>query len=415
MQKVRMMKRYADFLIEVGMHSVLRQDVVIYADVDMSVFVRYLVGELYKAKVRRVQVVYHDQDITRQWVNNTPETRIPAAVSNMAERVAGYARENMILVDLVGRDFHSLKRFSPNKLMATFQALSDSYQYFLAYATDRIKHVRAVVPTRDWAAEMYPDLTPSQALDHMWQQLFAALELAEVRNDEAVMSHFSQVDRAEAAMNQRNLYRLHLTVPSVGTDLTVQLPLKGFWRSAVRTDTTRQETFVSYIPSGGIYTSTHSHGTDGVLAVTAPLYLYGERIAGARLTFRNGEVVEATAETGAEALNAFIQDVSARRPGILTISAFPAGPRQRLAGLGCEELNMASPVALCLGQSSADSLAGSELMDRSERISHGLNQAYTRLSLPVYAPDLCIVGESIDALGNRSNRTVYQKGRLVLD
>ena len=68
MQRVKMMKKYADLIIRNGLNTQARQDVAIIANAEMHTFVGYFVAELYKMHVHSVAdnrkfVTYSDGQI----------------------------------------------------------------------------------------------------------------------------------------------------------------------------------------------------------------------------------------------------------------------------------------------------------------------------------------------------------------
>ena len=157
MVSVKMLKNYADFIIDVGLKTTTRQSVLIYADVEMANFVRYLVGELYKARVRRVSVHYTDQSIARMWLINTPETRIVSAAQQFSDEIAHAGASGQALIFLTSCTMDSRKRFPADKLAILRKALNDNIVSFEPYLSDKVKHIEAIVPTRNWAADCFRD------------------------------------------------------------------------------------------------------------------------------------------------------------------------------------------------------------------------------------------------------------------
>ena len=91
-----------------------------------------------------------------------------------------------------------------------------------------------------------------------------------------------------------------------GTDLRLRIDGRH-WRSS---------TALRNLPDGEVFTGPHEDRADGVVTFTYPARNAGLVAEGIRLVFRAGEVVEATAERGQEALDAALAlDAGARRLG----------------------------------------------------------------------------------------------------
>lgn len=89
MQRVKMMKKYADLIIRNGLNTQARQDIVVIANAEMHTFVGYFVAELYKMHVHSVRVFYRDPVATRFYLMNTPETKL----SPIADYIVSFYKE----------------------------------------------------------------------------------------------------------------------------------------------------------------------------------------------------------------------------------------------------------------------------------------------------------------------------------
>jgi aminopeptidase len=131
-----------------------------------------------------------------------------------------------------------------------------------------------------------------------------------------------------------------IRIEADGTDLT--LDVSG--RTWVNSDGRRN------MPSGEVFTGPHERSADGTVHFTVPSSRGGSTISGARLTFRDGEVVEAVAAQGQRYLEAALAtDDGARFLGELGIGT-NAGI-DRPTGQTLLDEKMAGTVHLALGRS----------------------------------------------------------------
>ena len=66
------LKKYANLLIKSGLNVQPKQDVLIFANVEIYPFVEMLVKEAYKAKANYVRVIWADDEIYKAKINNAP-------------------------------------------------------------------------------------------------------------------------------------------------------------------------------------------------------------------------------------------------------------------------------------------------------------------------------------------------------
>lgn len=70
MSKVKQLKSYAKLISNVGIEASPLQNVLIVAHVEASEFVHYLVSELYKSHVKKVEVIYKDYTLEKLALKN---------------------------------------------------------------------------------------------------------------------------------------------------------------------------------------------------------------------------------------------------------------------------------------------------------------------------------------------------------
>jgi len=234
----------------------------------------------------------------------------------------------------------------------------------------------ATVPSPTWAAEVYSDLPSDQRLGAMWESVFNA---AQIRGDltEALTSwakHLDQLQQRCAALNAARHRRARYVGP--GTDLRVSLPRGHAWCSA-RQRTTKGIEYCVNVPTEEIFTAPDSPKTEGVLRVARPVSSGGVMIEGIELEFRRGEVVRASAKSGAEFLRRLLDtDAGASRLGeVAVVDPIPAWGRGRHFGNALLDENTAPHVAL--GESYP--MCNNSLWPR------GLNRSLIHVDLPLEA------------------------------
>jgi aminopeptidase len=210
-------------------------------------------------------------------------------------------------------------------------------------------------------------------------------------------------------MSARRYAALKYRAP--GTDLTIGLARGHCWKSA---DATSQNgiTFVPNLPTEEIYTMPHRAETSGVVSSSKPLNLGGTLIDGFRLTFAEGRVVDAAAETGEAALRKLIEtDEGAGRLGEVALvpHSSPIAQSGLLFYNTLFDENAASHIAL--GFAIKANLEGSETMSDEEVVRAGGNNSLVHV-------DFMIGSDQMDIDGVRDDGTaepVMRGGEWAFD
>jgi aminopeptidase len=181
----------------------------------------------------------------------------------------------------------------------------------IARAARGRRDLRERLLEKRWCSTLWP--TPANAAQ-------AGMELADFG---AFVERALFLDRPEPVQGWRELGRFQdaliarlakareVRIEAEGTDVT--LGVKG--RTWVNSDGKRN------MPSGEVFTGPHERSANGTITFDVPSSPAGTDVAGVRLRFRDGEVVEATAERGEAYLQrALATDDGARVLGELGIA-----------------------------------------------------------------------------------------------
>ena len=131
-----------------------------------------------------------------------------------------------------------------------------------------------------------------------------------------------KITRKAAELNEQQFTALHYTAP--GTDLTIGLPKTILWEGAGSYNA-RGEEFMANMPTEEVFTAPDSRRVDGYVSSTKPLSYAGTIISGMKFTFKDGKVVDFSAEQGEEALkNLLAIDEGAKHLGEVALVPDPS-------------------------------------------------------------------------------------------
>ena len=154
-------------------------------------------------------------------------------------------------------------------------------------------------PTPEWAARVYPDLTPTAAYARLWEELGHVLRLDEPDPAAAWRARSAELIETATQLTELRLDSLHFLGP--GTDLVVGLLPGSLWIAAAMT-TADGIAFAPNLPSEEIFTTPDPERTEGIVQATRPLDVAGTVITGLQARFESGRITDISAESGAELL-----------------------------------------------------------------------------------------------------------------
>jgi aminopeptidase len=162
----------------------------------------------------------------------------------------------------------------------------------------------------DWVSTVHPTRAMAQAAGMSYEAYRDFVYEAVLRDWAALAEEMAQL---KTILDDGDTVRLQKAGGPVETDLTMSIAGRTAVNSAAS---------VAYdshnLPSGEVFTAPYD--TEGEVSFDVPLTLEGQRVRGVRLRFEGGEVVDWSADQGADALEAVLTtDEGARRLGELGI------------------------------------------------------------------------------------------------
>ena len=251
-------------------------------------------------------------------------------------------------------------------------------------------------PTAAWAAQVYPDAEPDEALERLWGAVAHICRLDEDDPVAAWMERMASLFHAAASLSARRFDAIRLHGP--GTDITIGLfpPRSGSARSS--RPWTGSRTTPTCRARRSSRRRTRCVSTEYVSA-TLPLELFGTIIRGLRVEFEGGRVVQIDADENAETLrSAVTKDDGATRLGELALvdGGGRIGPLWTVFFDTLLDENAASHIAL----GSAYQLAVGDDADKAR-----INQSSIHIDFMIGSPELDVdgitpAGEHVPVLRN---------------
>ena len=301
--KKTVLREYARLIVRTGINVQKGQDVLVMADLDQPEFVKLVVEECYKAKARKVTVIWEYQSLQKLHARYQTVKTMGEVPQWQRERQQYFCDTLPCRLYLISEDPDGLKGVNTAKMAKARQL---SYPILKPYIDDRDGKQQwciAAVPGVAWAKKVFPGLPKNKAVEKLWEAILSTSRVGE--------DSIGNWDRHNADLRSRcdylnalGIQKLHYTADN-GTDLTVgMIPEAMFCGGA---EVSRQGiTFNPNMPTEECFISPMRGQAEGIVYSTKPLSYEGQLIENFSMRFAGGKVVEAHAEKGEELLNTML-------------------------------------------------------------------------------------------------------------
>ena len=390
-------KEYAKLLVEVGVNIQKGQTLVIGSPVDCAWFARLCARAAYAAGCREVVMRWSDDELTREKYLHAEDSVFDSLPAWQAEFDNGYARQGAAFLHISARDPENLVGVDPDRIARSQRSSGEALkEYRELTMSNTVPWCIGSIPIPSWARKVFPGCPEDEAVEKLWEAIFQTVRVdgsgaAVDRWREHLAGLKGHMDR----LNGLNLESLHYT-NSLGTDLTIRLPEGHIW-AAGSSETKSGLPFIANMPTEEVFTAPLRNGVDGVVCSSMPLVHNGVVIDKIRFQVKEGKIVEASAQTGEDALKAAITlDEGASYFGEVALVPYDSPiSRQKLLYYNTLFDENAS-CHLAFGEAYPECLQGGAEMSKEERKARGLNDSITHVDFMVGTADLSVTGKTRD-------------------
>ena len=391
--------RLAEVAIRVGLNLKAGQELVLTAPIDALPLVRRITEHAYKAGAKLVTTFFADDALTLARYQLAPDDSFDYAPAWYYDAIATAFKAGAARMAITGANPALLAAENPGKVSRANVAVSKAYKPAMELITrHEINWTIVAAATPAWAALVFPNDPPELALDKLWDAIFAS---SRITSDDPVAEwngHNANLKQRVDLLNGKRFHSLRFFSDDGATDLTVGLADEHLWAGGGGPSGNGVYCNPN-IPTEECFTTPHKDRVSGVVSATKPLSHQGTLIENIRCTFKDGQITQATATAGEEALNKLIStDAGARRLGEVALVPFhsPIAQSGVLFYNTLFDENAASHIAL--GQSYSTCLVGGEKMNDAELAKFGANESLIHV-------DWMIGGEKVHVDGLAADGT----------
>lgn len=367
--------KYAKLLVSTGINVQPGHTVQLTIAVDQAELARLIVKEAYALGAAEVLVNWSDDVIARERLVNVDVERLeqvhPQRVAEMNYLLEHKSSRLVVLSDDPG----AYDGVDPEKLSRSARAISQALNPMRqATQANKISWTLAAASGLEWAKKVFPNATSDEeAVDLLWDQIFKTCRIYEEDPIKAWEEHEARLVAKAKVLNDEQFVKLHYTAP--GTDLVLGMPKNHLWEAAGSINA-QGEKFIANMPTEEVFTAPDYRVADGYVTSTKPLSYNGNIIEGIKVTFKDGEIVDVTAEKGDEVMKKLVFDNAGAR-GLGEVALVP--DKSPISQSGVTFFNTLfdenASNHLAIGQAYAFSIEGGTEMSQEELKEAGLNRS----------------------------------------
>lgn len=399
------LKEYADLIVQVGLNLQQGQYLQIQTTTDTLEFTRLVVDAAYQVGASHVDVQLSDPYMTRSFYDHAPDASfedVPKWIAHQRDEIID--RQGALLwIDAEDPDL--LEGVDASKISRQQKASSVLLKrYRKAVMNDEITWSIAAVPSRKWAAKVFPELSEEQAITALWEKIFEVVRIGSGTAVADWKKHIENLNKRADYLNSRNYKALHYQAE--GTDITVGLPEGHVWMSGSSTSD-RGVPFIANMPTEEVYTAPSRTNVDGYVTNSKPFIYQGNRIDGFTLHFEQGKIVNVTAKQGEALLKELIStDEGAARIGEIALVPYdsPISNANIIFYNTLFDENASNHFAL--GEAYPTTLRGGKQMSEQQLKEADVNVSLIHEDFMIGTADMNIDG----ILQDGSTEAIFQKG-----
>lgn len=383
--------KYAQLIVEVGVNVQQSHTVVLQINVDQAPLARLITQKAYELKAAEVIVEWSDEEIQKEFLAHATMDRISNFPQYKIDQTQEWIEKGASRISVISSDPGSLADVD-NKRVAAYQKASGKGLAHLRKATqsNQVSWTVVAAAGENWAQKVFPELSKEEAVAALWQEIFKTTRVDQKDPVAAWKKHDETLEEKADKLNEQQFDALHYKAE--GTDLTIGLPENHLWEGAGSFNS-RGEKFIANMPTEEVFTAPDSRRIDGVVSSTKPLSYAGTIISGMKFTFKNGEVVDFSAEKGQDVLKDLLAtDKGAKSLGEVALVPDPSPISQSGIIFYNTLFDENASNHLALGSAYAFNLQNGTKMSEQELKEHGLNLSQTHVDFMIGSNQMSIDG-----------------------
>ncbi len=408
MKDIKLMEaEYAKLIVKKGVNIQPGQNLLIKTSYATYPFASSIAKEAYKNGAKFVKIEIDDLNLlaTRIELQNDKElTYIPLSQKSIDKEMV---KDKWAYVRIDNTDERTVLENVNSTKLALYKKEVNLFQMDLRKALMSSVLTWCVVcaPSTSWAKQILGEDANS---DDLWHFLAPILHLDQEDPVKALELHNKAIEKRAKSLNKLQLRSLRCK--SSLTDVTIGLSEYHKFEGGGENSTSGVP-FYPNIPTEEVFTTPDRRLVNGVITTTKPVSLMDSLVEKARVVFKDGKVIEASAVVGNDVLMQYLDiDQGARYMGEIALvdQRSPISMADTIFHSILYDENASCHFALGAGYPTCLSLP-SKKIEEADLIEVGCNQSIVHTDFMFGSDDMKIVG--IDNNGNE--HLIIENGRFT--
>ena len=385
------LQKYAELIVKVGVNVQPGQEVVLYINVEQQHLAHLIVKEAYKAGAGKVMIKWSDTFAQREFLEHASDEFLENVPEFAKEEAQYIADHRCCRISVMSEDPGAFGGIN-QKRVAAYQSANGKALMPVRQATQNNDLSWTVVAAASpaWAERVFPDLKGEAAVDRLWEEIFKTTRIDREDPIQAWKDHDTKLHEKEDWLNKEQFSALHYTSPR--TDLTIGLPENHVWEGGGSKNAAGIE-FMANMPTEECFTAPDNRRIDGYVTSTKPLSYAGNILENMKFTFKDGKVVEATAEKGQAVLDHLLEtDDGVRSLGEVSLVPDPSPISQSGITFFNTLFDENASDHLALGAAYPFNVQGGTKMSEDQLKAKGINFSQAHVDFMVGSADMNIDG-----------------------
>lgn len=386
------LKKYARLIVKSGINIQKGQILLVSSPIECAEFTRMIAEVAYDEGAREVVVSWHDELLARMKYIKAPEDVFDEFPGWQKEFFVSYARKGAAFLSISASDPEAMKGVNPERIAKWGKVSGEAVkEYRERLMSNKNVWCVASIPTKSWAKKVFPNLSEEEAVEKLWENIFKTVR-ADVDDPVAAWDeHKRNLKKSMDFLNNSRFKFLHYK-NSLGTDLRIELPEGHIWLGGSDFTPDGVE-FIANMPTEEVFTLPKKNGVNGVVWSSMPINRNGNIIDKFSITFKNGKIVDFTAEKGYDVLKTLVEtDEGSMYLGEVALVPYDS-PISRLGILFYNTLfDENASCHLAIGNAYPVCINNGENMTKEELENVGVNSSIVHQDFMIGTRDLEITG-----------------------
>lgn len=391
-----LLKKYANLVVSKGVNLQKDRLLFINSPIECSSFARLLAKEAFKIGAKDVYINYSDELFTRVRFENATVETLSNVPQYEIDKYNYFVDNGASFISISASDPSLFKGIDSKKISSSSKAKSIALRNY----SDKLMNNENAwcvisLPTKAWASKVFKDISEDEAINKLWDAIFSVMRLNSEDPNKAWQNHCDNLKENIKKLQDYNFEKL-IFKNSLGTNLELELAPNHIWSGGSEFTKDSVE-FIANMPTEEIFTTPKRDGINGVVYSTKPLNYGGNLINNFSFTFKDGKIIDFTAEEGFDSLKELLDtDDGARYLGEVALVPYDSPISNSNILFYNTLFDENASCHLAVGKAYPSCIKGGEDMNDEELLNASSNISLTHVDFMIGSKDLDILGITQD-------------------